>query len=63
MRRLFSVPASNADVERVLSAVRNLFAFLMSGMAEATAERAMVLKYNMEAFGMWSPSPDADKEL
>ena len=59
VRRLFSVLASNADVESVFSAMRMLFFHTRSGMAESAAEGAMLLKYNMEEFGMWSPAPDS----
>ena len=59
LRRLFSALAINADVENAFSAMRMLFFHTRSGMAESAAEGAMVLKYNMEEFGMWSPAPDS----
>ncbi len=58
VRRFFAVPASNGDIERFFSECKMVFTDLRSGMAEQTMEMWMMLSYNMEALGMWSPLPD-----
>ena len=58
IRRFFAVPASNGDIERFFSECKMVFTDLRSGMAEQTMEMWMMLSYNMEALGMWSPLLD-----
>ena len=53
VRRLFAVPGSNGAVERLFSTTRRLFEHLRAGMASATVEKCIFLKYNMEELGMW----------